>query len=358
LAQIRALTRSANGIRKRFASHSFDFNAINVESCASRRYNGAKISILEIWEATMKLLDAAEAKELLTGPVPSFCTPFLEDGAIDYKGVGGIVDFLVSAGARTILLTFGDSLLSLLSDQEVGAVTRAVLSETAGRAAVIACGKQWWLGQALEFAAFCRDAGADILIPISPDWAQSAGEEGMIRLYRGCGAIMPVMALTSLMSGRGIPLAVFRRLLEEDSGFVAIKDDMPPPYGRRLCALVKGRWPVLSGGCMENHLDVAPYGSDGYLPVFTRFAPAVDEAYWRCYQQGDLAGCAGLVARYEEPFFALCETHGISFSCAIQGMMHLTGQCGPWRRMPYTSAMPEQLEILAGFLKCLPGSAL
>lgn len=290
-----------------------------------------------------KLYDVQAAKAAVTGPVPSVCTPFLENGDIDYEGLGRIVDFLVQARAPSLLLTFGDSLFSVLADGEVAEVTRTVVKAAAGRAAVIACGKQWWTGQSLAFAEFCREAGADMLIPVVPDWAHSAEPALMAELYRRAGRILPVMALTNLMSGRGVPLEVFEQLLGEDCGVVAVKDDMPPPYGRRLGGLLAGRWAMLSGGLMENHMDTAPYGADGYLSLFMRFAPHIDVSYWKAFTAGDMKACAALVERYEAPFFKLCTAEGVDFSAAIQGMMSLTGQCGRWRRAPYATIGEDAL---------------
>ena len=96
-------------------------------------------------------MDRAEARHHLTGPIPSCPVPFHEDGAIDYDGLRNFIDFVIDADARTILLTYGDSLFSLLTDDEVADVTRAVVEHTAGRAMVVAADRQWATPKALEF---------------------------------------------------------------------------------------------------------------------------------------------------------------------------------------------------------------
>ena len=60
----------------------------------------------------------SEIKAAIDCPVPSISTPFLENGDIDWRSLDRIVDFLIENGAKALLVTNGDSLLSVLTDQE------------------------------------------------------------------------------------------------------------------------------------------------------------------------------------------------------------------------------------------------
>ncbi len=66
----------------------------------------------------MSKYDRNGFREALTGPFTSHSVFFNQDGSIDYPGVRNSIDFVISAGSRTIMLTFGDSLYSTLTDQE------------------------------------------------------------------------------------------------------------------------------------------------------------------------------------------------------------------------------------------------
>jgi dihydrodipicolinate synthase/N-acetylneuraminate lyase len=74
----------------------------------------------------------------LASPIPSLRTPFLPDGEIDYDGLRCYVERCLANGAKALMLTFGDSLYSVLTDAEVGQVTQAVVEQTRQRAVVIA----------------------------------------------------------------------------------------------------------------------------------------------------------------------------------------------------------------------------
>ena len=75
-----------------------------------------------------------EVRESLTGPLASLRVPFNRDGAIDYDGLANLIDRIMNAGSKTVLLTYGDSLFSVLTDDEIAEVTKFVVDHTAGRA--------------------------------------------------------------------------------------------------------------------------------------------------------------------------------------------------------------------------------
>lgn len=288
----------------------------------------------------------AEIKAAISCPVPSISTPFLENGDIDWAGVDRIVDFEIENGAKSLLITNGDSLLTILTDREVGELTERVVKTANGRAAVLAGTKQWCSRQLLEFAGFAKEAGADVVLPIFPDWANSTGADHCADLFRDAGKVMPVMALTNFSNGRGIPVSVFQTLIDEKTpGFVGVKDDMCGAYGRRLAALLGGNYAFMSGGRAENHLDVAPYGPDGYLSIFMRFKPQLAWGYWNRFVAGDIAGAVRWIMQYEVKFMDFLST-GMNFDMIIHYFMAKAGLCQKWRRAPYASASDAQAEQL------------
>ena len=101
-------------------------------------------------------LDRAWVRQALSGPMTSVHPVFTEDGGLDPAGIGRSIDHAISAGSGTMLLTYGDSLHSILSDNEVGDLLRLVVKATAGRAMVVAADRQW--PTTIE-RAFAREAG-------------------------------------------------------------------------------------------------------------------------------------------------------------------------------------------------------
>ena len=59
---------------------------------------------------------------------------------------------MLAAGSRALILTYGDSLYSVLSDREVEEVTRATVEVAAGHALVVAGDRMWATPQVVAFA--------------------------------------------------------------------------------------------------------------------------------------------------------------------------------------------------------------
>ena len=124
-------------------------------------------------------MDIKAIKEAIKGPVPSISTPFTPNGEIDWAAVDRIIEFLLAGGAKSLLLTNGDSLMTVLTDKELEQLVKRVIRDVSGKALVLAGGKAWCTKQTLEYMQFIKETGADVGLPMIPDWAQSAGTDEM-----------------------------------------------------------------------------------------------------------------------------------------------------------------------------------
>jgi 4-hydroxy-tetrahydrodipicolinate synthase len=288
----------------------------------------------------------------LRGPIASVHVPFHQDGEIDYPGLRRMVDFVIDGGTGTVLLTYGNSLYSLLSDQEVVEVTRAVVEQTAGRALVVAADRIWATPKTVEFARFCRETGADLLMVLPPDWASSCTVDTLVEHYAAVAQEIPVMVVTNLFAqsqARG--LQTLTRLYQEVPGVVAVKDDICGAFGRRVAALVSERWTFLAGGQKQNHLDALPYGCQGYLSTFSAFKPEIAQRYWQAIQAQDTEAAVAVIRDYDMPFFDHILPLPGSFDAGIHGALELFGLAQRWRRKPYYSLNDHELNHLADFFR-------
>lgn len=288
----------------------------------------------------------AEMRERLSGPMPSLKTPFTRDGAVDYAGLCRLIDFNLAAGARALMLTAGDSHYVALSEKEIAEVTRVTVAHTAGRALVIAADRYYHTAQAVEFATFARDTGADLLMVMPPDWGGSSTPQTFADHYRTVAEVMPVMLVSNVFIARGAKFGydTLRLTLEQADNVVAIKDDMCGEFARKMSLLVHERWAVVSGGQKQNHLNNHPYGCDGYLSTFLSIKPAISHAYWRAVTTNDLPEMKRIIRDYDHPFFDLVMGLPGGFNAGIQAALELKGIAGRWRRKPYHSLTDAQLE--------------
>ena len=298
------------------------------------------------------MINNNEVRQALTGSIASVRIPFLQDGAIDYPALANIIEFDIAAGSPTILLTFGDSLYSLLTDEEVAEVTKAVVQFTRGRAMVVAADRMWWTGKTIAFAQYAREVGADILMVLPPDWAHSCTPETFSDHYAAVAEHIPVMLVTAAFMTRpaDFTLETLKLTMQKTDGVVAVKDDLCGELGRKVSLLVRDQWAFFSGGQKQNHLNAWPYGADGYLSTFITFKPEIAHDYWRAIQAGDTAAATRIIRDYDMPFFNfILKTHG-GFDAAMHGILEHYGLAQRWRRSPYHSLSDEQMEKLGDFL--------
>lgn len=303
----------------------------------------------------MPRLSTEEIRAGLTGPVASVATPFCRDGSVDYDGLRSYVDFVIAAGSRSVILTNGDSLYTLLTDAEVAEVTRVVVEHCAGRALVVAADRGWATPKATDFAAYCADVGADVLMLMPPDWARSSTVETFVEHYRAAAEHMPVMVVTNVFAAWPQPqaLAVLERLRDTVPGVCCIKDDLCGAFARRMSMVVHPQWAVISGGQKQNHLDLWPYGCDGYFSTFIAFKPEVAHTYWSAIVAGDRDAAVAVIGKYDVPLFDSMGGVTGSFDAAVHGILELYGIAGRWRRNPYYSLSDAEMEHLADFLRSL-----
>lgn len=291
--------------------------------------------------------DKDSVRAAISRPVPSVNPVFTKKGDIDWKKTEDLIDFMIQNGAKALLLTFGDSNLSLLSEKEVLEFNRRFVSVTAGRAMTITCSKRWTQPLQREFAQAMKETGADLYIPYFPDWGGSADAERLAECIRELGGIMPVMILSAL-EGRGTPLSVFDQLTEKD-GVVAVKDDTPMPYGMELGYRIREKFAFLSGGTASMFLEEAPYGADGYLSVYARCFPEVSEKFWKAYTGKSIKDAASIVEKYELPLLRIWDK--MHFDAVNHALQEIAGVGTRYRRSPYSELTEEQMEELRSMLK-------
>lgn len=293
-------------------------------------------------------LPHAEIRERLTGHVASLRTPFTMDGEIDFDGLQKHIDFIIEAGSKTVILTFGDSLFSALRTSEIAEVTKRVNDHVRGRAMVCAATGIWSTPETVDFASYCREIGVDILMVLPPDWAQSLTIDTLVDHYQAAAQVMPVMMVTNIFLPRGEAwgLKAVEAVRDRVPGVAAVKDDFCNEFGRRLSMLTYGTWAVFTGGQKRNHLSAHFYGCDGYMSTFLTFKPEVAREYWQAVQSKDYQKATHIIETYEVPLFDHLKSINGGFDAGLHGIYELIGIYKRWRRPPYHSLTDEQMSEL------------
>lgn len=280
-------------------------------------------------------LTPKEFRSQLRGPILSFPTVFKADGALDCDSIRGMIDRAIQAGVRVIALTRGNSQYDWLSYREIEELTRCTIEAAKGRALTIAATSGWWTSRALEYARFAAQAGADAIQVFVPGGGSDASLTGHFR------AIANATRLPLVIHGQPSP-ALLRSLvgIEEVS---ALKDEFNLEYTVPLMTEFGERLAWFAGGTKSRFLAYRPYGMKAYYTTLVTFAPQVAMAFWAAVQKNDLEAAAGIVSRYDVPFF-----NRWSFAFWLGTLEHF-GIARLTLRSPREALNSEQMRDLAAF---------
>ena len=296
------------------------------------------------------MISREEVRESLTGPVASLSTPFTYDGNVDYAGLRKLVDGNLAGGSNSALLTYGDSLFTLLSDDEISEVTRVVADQTGKRGMTVAADGGWWSGKTVEFARYCREIGVDVLMVKPPIWGGSVTVDTLVAHYQEIAAEIPIMLVTNIWAADPSQgLKTIEVVLDKVDRVVAIKDDILGEFVRKMTAIVSDEWAVFAGGQKQNHLDIVHYGAVGYMSTFVSFHAPVTRQYWDAVGRSDWTAAAKIIAEHDWPFFEYIGGLTGGFDAGMHGLLELTGIAGRWRRKPFYSLKDQELEGLKAF---------
>ena len=295
-------------------------------------------------------MDRDEARAHLTGPLSSLATPFHEDGSVDYVGLRGQIDFVLAGGSKTVLLTAGDSHYICLSDEEISEVTRVACEQTSGRGMVVAADRYYDTKRAIAFAEYARGVGADVVMVLPPGWGRSSPET-LTEHYGAVSEQLPVMMVTGafIQHGTDFGLETVRRSLDRFEAVVAVKDDMGGEFAKKLCLVAHDQVAVFAGGQKTNHMNMLPFGCDGYMSTFIRFLPEVAQRYWRAIEEKDMEDARAVIRDIDMPYFDQLMRLPSGWNAGLHGTLELFGMARRWRRKPYTTISDEEMEELRGF---------
>jgi len=247
----------------------------------------------------------------------------------------------------------GDSHFFCLSDKEIADLAKFIVKESAGRAMVIAADFQYPTKKAVAFAEYLKEVGADLYMVYPPNWANAMTPETCSDHYAAVAEIMPVMLLFSPFAGDGDRFKLIDLIFEKTKGVVALKDDVCGPVSRKLGLRYHDRLAMISGGQKQNHLNQWPYGCDGYLSTYASFKPEIAWKYWNAIQDNDIKTAAGVIEKYDMPYFDMILKFTGWFDAGIHATMELFGLSERWRRPPYYSTEEKEMEELRAFFKSL-----
>lgn len=287
-----------------------------------------------------RLLTPEEFKQRLSGPILVIPTPFRDDLSIDYQGVRNMIQGALGHDLKVVALTAGDSKYSVLSEDEIRAMTKTMVEAAGDRALTIGATGRWTLeeGETVEdlvrhivsYARFAENVGVNGLQVLLPG---ELSEDEYVQHY---GEIARRTRLPIVLHGN-FSEPLLRRLLEIDS-IAAMKEDIGLQYLIDRLAVFGERLAIFTGGAESRFLVAYPYGCRAYYSVFYQFAPEVGQQFWALVQEERIRDAGDFVVRYEYPLMSRF-THGLWHAA-----LEYFGIAPRYLRPPYETLSEEEFK--------------
>lgn len=272
-----------------------------------------------------------DARSRIRGLALNLPTPFRgRDFEIDLDGLQGNIERYIDAGVPIILLTYGTSEFYVQSDEEIRQVTRATVDAVAGRAFVVAATGRYWTGQAIRFAHWCEEIGADCLMLTKPAPSWITSHEDILTHHKEVArhTRIPLMYHQEFSGPQSIDLT--RKIAEIDH-VVALKQELAD-YSQyvALGRAVGGRLAVVAGGGAPLAHWAHQFGASSSLTGVGQWAPRAERRYVESLLAADMEVARGhldIIVPYRLMAARLGNHAAIKFAMDLAGFAG--GLCRP-----------------------------
>jgi 4-hydroxy-tetrahydrodipicolinate synthase len=129
-----------------------------------------------------------------SGCFVAMITPFTEEGGLDVEGLRENVEWMIAEGVHGLIPSGSAGEFLQLSDDERATLIESVVEVTAGRVPVIAGISSDWTDEAVNWAQFAQDVGADGVM-VAPPFYSQPDEDEVLSHYAAIGeaTALPVM---------------------------------------------------------------------------------------------------------------------------------------------------------------------
>jgi len=285
----------------------------------------------------------------LEGVYTALVTPMASDGAVDEKALRRLVDFQVEGGVSGLVPvgTTGES--PTLDGDECKRVIRIVVEQARGRVPVIAGAGSNSTAEAIHYAKYAKEAGADATLQVAPYYNKPTSQ-GFLGHFRAIADAVDLPMIVYNIPGRTgknidnptmLELAKHRNIVgvKEASGDIGQIMD--------LVAHKPADFSVLSG---DDNLvfPIMALGGVGVISVASNLVPKEMARFVGAALKGDWSGARRMHYELLPLFKAIfIETNPIPIKAALA----MKGMITESYRLPMCAMAPKNRESLQATLK-------
>ncbi|MCD7959661.1 MAG: 4-hydroxy-tetrahydrodipicolinate synthase [Ruminococcus sp.] len=276
---------------------------------------------------------------IFTGAGVAIITPMLEDGSVDFDGLGKNIDFQIENGTDAIIIcgTTGES--STLSDEEHRACIKYAVEHTHNRVPVVAGTGSNDTKYAIELSQEAQELGVDALLLVTPYYNKTT-QRGLVAHYT---AIADSVDLPSILynipsrTGVGFDVSTIATLVQHKN-IVAVKEASGSiSYTAKLAAKCGDMVDIYSGND-DMIVPIMSLGGKGVISVLSNVIPKETHQMAQYCLENDFAAGSAMQLEYLQ----LCndlfmEVNPIPVKEAMNQMGLPAGPC----RMPLVEMSDE-----------------
>lgn len=211
---------------------------------------------------------------IFEGAGVAIITPMLEDGSVDFDGLGKNIDFQIENGTDAIIIcgTTGES--STLDDEEHRACIRFAVEHTHNRVPVIAGTGSNDTKYAIALSQEAQELGADGLLVVTP-YYNKATQRGLVAHYNAIADSVNIpIILYNIPSRTGVGFEVGTiATLAEHKNIVAVKEASGNiGYTAKLAAKCGDKVDIYSGND-DMIVPIMSLGGKGVISVLSNVLP-------------------------------------------------------------------------------------
>lgn len=225
---------------------------------------------------------------MLQGSIVAIITPF-KNGRVDTETLGSLIEYQIKNGTAGIVPcgTTGES--ATLSHDEHKEVISFTIQQVKGRVPVIAGTGSNSTAEAIDFARFAKEAGADAHLSIAPYYNKPT-QEGLYQHFKAIAEAVPLPMVLYNVPGRcAVNMApeTIGKLsnLPHIAGVKEATGDMK--QAAEIMENVKSGFAVLSGDDFTN-LPLLALGGTGAISVTANIAPSRCASVFTEWNKGNL----------------------------------------------------------------------
>jgi len=297
-------------------------------------------------EAVMQRSDRCQSVlDRLKGPMASITIPYNKDYSIDHGSLRAWVDFMCEKKAPILFMTYGDSELGLLTEQEIEAVIRTVTKQAQGRSLVLGGTGVWWTGRTIDFINRVEDSGVDAINVHIGKLVRKDDD-----IYEAFRQIDERTEVPFLSSSDTYSVDLMKRLASLPKMIGDKCHEELFNYHAYIRATKKYNFAILSGGQMKHFLFGYLVGSAAYLCPITPIAPQIGIGFYDALKRGDMDQSREIVYKYEDGLLQI--TIKLGYPHCYKSLLYLARLYKTTLvRPPRRSNRPEDLGPLKEFLQ-------